>query len=71
MIMPPWRSFHKIPIVGGLGIFQVGEHIHTGKVMCPNSTGQKALVLVTLPEVSQVKSSVRAKKDSWGRNTIV
>jgi len=35
LIMLTWGSHPKIPIVQGSGSFQVGEHIHTRRVMLP------------------------------------
>ena len=40
------------PSSRGLESFQVGEHIHTGRVMSPNSMGTEAPVLRTLPDLT-------------------
>ena len=48
---------HKIPIVGGSGSFQIGEHIHTGRMTHSNSTGTETPALGILPDLSICISS--------------
>ena len=47
----------KIPIVWDSESFQVVEHINTGRVIHPNSTGTEAPVLRTLSHISLCISS--------------
>lgn len=51
--MPTWGKSHKIPVLGGSGNFQVGEHIHTGRITHPNATGTEDPVFRTLPDLAQ------------------
>ena len=47
-----YGSLHKIPIVGGSGNFQVGEHIHIGRMTHSNSKGTETPALGTLPDLA-------------------
>ena len=56
-MMPTWGSHHKIPEVQCSESFQVGEHIHTGRMMHPDSMGAEAPVLRTFPDLALCISS--------------
>ena len=53
IIMCTWRNQHKIPIIWGLGRFQVGEYTHEpGRWLTPTHQGQKFLCSIPIPDLA-------------------